>query len=165
MLRWRSDYAGPMKDKSMSDDPVLAALARLDAKVEQLDAKIDQLEGKFDAKLERLDTKIDKTRADIMARIDRLQDQGAQHVESGVISVALATNTANDAKAARESAAVTTETLGLLATQVQRLNVRVAALENKAPCAPRRAISPSDASTACCTRSGTRWKAMRRRGA
>ena len=136
MLRCRGDYAGPMKDNSMGDDPILAALGRLDAKLERLDAKVDQIDakvGQLDAKVERLDAKIDKTRADIMARIDRLQDQVAQHVESGVISVALSTNIANDAKAARESAALTTETLGLLATQVQRLNVRVAALENKAP--------------------------------
>jgi len=47
----------------MSDDPLLAALARIDAKLE-------------------------KTRADIMARIDRLQAQVAQQIESGVISVA-----------------------------------------------------------------------------
>jgi hypothetical protein len=94
---------------------------------------VNRMLGALDDKISALDTKLDQTRSDIMARIDRLQDQVTQQLEAGTISVALSTNVANDAKAARESAALSNETLGLLATQVQRLNVRVAALENKGP--------------------------------
>ncbi|HTW70303.1 MAG TPA: hypothetical protein VME47_10480, partial [Acetobacteraceae bacterium] len=101
---------------------------RLQAEQERLQTGVERLR----TEQERIRADQGRIRTEIMARIDRLQDQLTQQIETGTISVSLAATTSRDAKAARESVAASNETLGLLAQQVQRLNQRVAALENKA---------------------------------
>lgn len=104
----------------MSDEPIQAALARLQEAID-----------KVSNGQEALRADLTEARAAIMARVGRLQGQLTQQIEAGMVSVSLAATTSNDAKAARDSADAARETLTLLAQQVQRLNARVAALENK----------------------------------
>lgn len=109
----------------MSDSDPLSRV--FDLLTKMLEGQI-ALEGKLDL----LEGRLDRLRVDVMARVDRLQEQLTQQIETGIVSVSLATNTVRDANAARESASSAMETIGLLTQQVQRLNARVAALENKA---------------------------------
>lgn len=108
----------------MSDEPIQAALARLQEAVDRLAHGQEALRAEVRVNLA-------DARAAIMARVDRLQDQLTQTIEAGNVSLGLVASISNDARASRDSADATRGLLTTVQQQVQRLNARVAALENK----------------------------------
>ena len=59
----------------MGGDPVLAALARLEAKMDGRFGKIDARFGKIDDRFEQLEGGLARVRVDLMDRMDRLDDR------------------------------------------------------------------------------------------
>ena len=129
----------------MSGDPVLAALARLEAKMEErlatLDGRLQTLDGRLatfgerlealDGRIERLEAVQTRLRVDLMERMDRFEDRLTAFGDDLVVNMG-GVNTVFDRLAAvRKEGDATASMLQTVIRQVNRLQNEVEALKKR----------------------------------
>ena len=104
---------------------ILAALGRLETKME---TRLDSLEtkvGSLETKVDNLEIRLDKTRTDIMDRIDRVQHRVDQTHDKIAVNFGNPDRVERIARSAMDDGRTTSEILRVMQRQIMRLETDV----------------------------------------